>query len=64
MEASGMEKNNLDLLTTREVAEILKCHVEVARRLICKEKLGFKVGKRHLVPRHELEEFITSKKVK
>ena len=51
------------LLTTEEVAEILRYeNKKSAERLIRREHLGFKVGKRWLVPEQKLREWLDKKR--
>lgn len=51
-------------LTTKEIAEILRMKYDPASRLIKREKLGHKIGKRVLVEREDFEKYLERTKQK
>lgn len=53
-----MEKRYAKMLTVKEVSELLRIEEPATRRLLRRENLGFKLGRKVLVPEEDLTEWI------
>lgn len=57
-----MRKGGYDVLTAREVADILRLHVNTVHKLLVSGELrGFKIKSRWRVRREELEDFMSAR---